>query len=176
MDQVPGLYQTKHEHILKMLENISDMPYWSLNIEGDDVDFGLEHFEKWTEEEGYRYFVQLKENHCIERIYCVNVKEFTFQWCAIHGVGWNGIRRVDGVWDDEGHYLDYNWPTDATIMMWGTWSPTRYFNIKEAIGYDPDKMASEMNEDIVSLHNIFRATGDHYLRLDDLPVFPKEDV
>ncbi|AXF51093.1 hypothetical protein MLDJOKPK_00106 [Salmonella phage SPAsTU] len=169
----PGLYATKHEHVLKTLEDISDMPYWSLNVEGEGIDFGVKQFEKWTEEEGYRYFVQLKEDHCIERIYCINVKDFTFQWCVIHGSGWRAIRRNDGLWDGIGHYLDYNWPTDATVMMWGTWSPTRYFNIKEAIGYEPENFAAEMGNDLVNLQKAVLALGDHYLRTEDLPLFPK---
>lgn len=170
------LFEVELSDVMHTLENISDQPYWSLNLMGENTDFGLEHLAQWTREKGYRYIIEINKHRSIDRIYCVCVKDFEFKWFVIHGGGWNGIRFKDGAWDGDGHYRGYSWPTDATIMMYGSWTPTRYFNIHEAIGYEPEAFAEEMGADLAALQRIMLGYGDHYLRGADIPVLPQEEV
>lgn len=171
----PGIYATKHEHVLARLTEINDMPYWSLNLVGEDTDYRLEHFKTWTEEAGYRYFVELQKNDSIDRIYALKSEGHSCSWFVLRGQQWPGYLMVDGKMVEDEGYLGYRWPEAITIMMHGTWNAVRYCNIAEGIGYEPEDFAEELGRDLTNLQKVILATGNHCLRAVDLPTFPSEE-
>lgn len=170
----PGLYATKQEHVLASLTDINDQPYWSLNLIDEDTDFGMEDFTKWTQEAGYHYFVEIQKNEDIDRIYAVKVNGIDATWYVLHGTSWAGYVMMNGKMVTAPRYLGLNWPEDITVMMHGTWTAVRYFNIIEAVGYEPDDFTVQMARDMANLHKAILSVGQHYLRTDALPAFPQE--
>ncbi|QVW55145.1 hypothetical protein pEaSNUABM29_00101 [Erwinia phage pEa_SNUABM_29] len=170
-DVEPGVYETTLEHILKTLVQIDDMPYWSLDLM-EDWKFGLGEFSKWTPENGYRIFIDISEERQVERFYVAKPDGHDVKWWAIRGTSWalNIPNRRSGIKYDE--YMGVSWPDDATVMMHGTWNDVRYFNIKEAVGYDCERFVEEMSRDIQTLSKIFFSLEGTIFLKTPLPHFP----